>query len=99
MQAADENGLTISAANQDKGPWVIQNKGTQAKPYVVTIDGAVTLNGSGSAVFQIKGSCVQFTGKNGAQITSDQGTLIDISADSNVTVGAIGMTQRGRISI
>lgn len=47
MQAADENGLTISAANQDKGPWVIQNKGTQAKPYVVTIDGAVTLNGSG----------------------------------------------------
>jgi len=95
MQAADENGLTISAANQDKGPWVIQNKGTQAKPYVVTIDGAVTLNGSGSAVFQIKGSCVQFTGKNGAQITSDQGTLIDISADSNVTVGAIGMTAKG----
>lgn len=95
LQAADENGLTISAANQDKGPWVIQNKGTKEKPYVVTIDGAVTLNGSGSAVFQIKGSCVQFTGKNGAQITSDQGTLLDISGDSNVTVGALGMTAKG----
>ena len=97
MQAADENGLTISAANQGEGPWVIQNKGTKEKPYVVTIDGAVTLwlaSASVNTIFDIQGkSYVQFVGKNNAQVTSGnkaisstRDSLLKIGSEANVLV-------------
>ena len=97
MQAADENGLTISAANQGEGPWVIQNKGTKEKPYVVTIDGAVTLwlaSASVNTRFDIQGkSYVQFVGKNNAQVTSGnksisstRNSLLKIGSEANVLV-------------